>query len=170
MHFWRNLPAALICAAKGAYGQPKSIFWMMLKWLDTHPYKWVLWAGPKCNSWNTQCSNISSFTPTISQVQIHSLLHIIYYCACSSMGIPQHFWVSWAPNPRTACDPFHEMYFSRLKVQANYSLSLRWLWIGKCWAQLVSDQKDWSERWFPSAIKRGHSDLNLFEACKNILL
>lgn len=94
-------------------------------------------AGPKCNSSNTQCANIRSFTPTISQGQIHSFLHISC-CICSSMyqlRIPQHFWVSWAPNAGTAFDPLHKMYFSRLKVQANYSLPLRWPWIRKCWAQ-----------------------------------
>lgn len=98
-------------------------------------------------------------------VQIHSLLHTICYHTCSSMcqlGIPHHFWVSWVPKAETACGPFHKMHFSRLKVQSNYSLSLRRLWIEKCWAQLVTEQNDWSDRCFSSAIKRGHSDLILF--------
>lgn len=105
----------------------------------------------------------------MSQVQIYSLLHIIYYWICSNMYqlvIAQNFWVAWAPNAGRAFNPSTRCYFSRLKVQANYSLSLTWLWIGKCWAQLVREQKDWSEKWFPSAIKRGHSDLNVCEAWK----
>lgn len=35
-HFWSNLPAALICAAKGAYGQPKNISLDDAQMADTH--------------------------------------------------------------------------------------------------------------------------------------
>lgn len=177
MHFWRNLPTvptycALICAAEGSYGHPKYILLDDAQMPDAHAtsgWSGHPWGQSKVQQLkHTTCKQRLLHTNRPS-LQIHSLLHTVCYHTCSSLyqlGIAHRFWVSWAPKPETACGPFHKMHLSRLQIWSNYSLSLSRLWIGKCWAQLVSEQNDWSDSWFSSAIKRGHSDLIIFQAWK----